>query len=82
MLQRWVLTTRPGVESDTEPNDDPRRENVMYVIERDALDMLFTALRQRNFRLLGPTVRDGAIIYDDLASTAELPAGWTDTQCR
>jgi hypothetical protein len=54
----------------------------MYVIERDALDMLFTALRQRNFRLLGPTVRDGAIIYDDLASTAELPAGWTDTQCR
>jgi ferredoxin len=25
-------------------------------------------------------VRDGAIIYDDLASTAELPAGWTDTQ--
>ncbi len=52
----------------------------MYVIERDTLDVLFTALRQRNFRLLGPTMRDGAIIYDELASTAELPAGWTDTQ--
>jgi ferredoxin len=53
---------------------------MMYVIERDTLDVLFTALRQRNFRLLGPTVRDGAIIYDELASTADLPAGWTDTQ--
>jgi ferredoxin len=52
----------------------------MYVIERDTLDVLFTALRQRNFRLLGPTVRDGAIVYDELASTAELPVGWTDTQ--
>jgi ferredoxin len=52
----------------------------MYVIERDTLDILFTALRQRNFRLLGPTVRDGAILYDELASTTELPAGWTDSQ--
>jgi ferredoxin len=53
---------------------------MMYVIERDALDILFVALQQRNFRLVGPTVRDGAILYDDLASTAELPAGWTDAQ--
>jgi ferredoxin len=53
---------------------------MMYVIERETLNVLFTALQRRNFRLLGPTVRDGAIIYDELASTAELPAGWTDTQ--
>ena len=52
----------------------------MYVIERDTLDVLFAALRKRLFRLLGPTVRDGAVIYDDLTSTAELPVGWTDTQ--
>jgi sulfhydrogenase subunit beta (sulfur reductase) len=52
----------------------------MYVIERDTLESLLTALRQRNFRLLGPTVRDGAIIYDDLASAADLPASWTDAQ--
>lgn len=52
----------------------------MYVIERETLDTLFTVLRQRRFRLLGPTVRDGTIVYDELASTADLPVGWTDSQ--
>lgn len=52
----------------------------MHVIERDALTALFAALRQRAFRLLGPTVRDGAIVYDELTSPADLPQGWTDTQ--
>ena len=34
----------------------------------------------RGFRVLGPTVRDGAIVYDDLDSAADLPVGWTDEQ--
>jgi len=46
----------------------------------DRLDDLFAALREREFRVIGPTVRDGAIVYDDLASMADLPAGWTDEQ--
>ena len=29
---------------------------------------------------MGPTVRDQAIVYDDIASVADLPAGWTDEQ--
>jgi ferredoxin len=52
----------------------------MQVIERDSLDALFVALRRRDFQLLGPTLRDGAIVYDELTSSAELPAGWSDTQ--
>ena len=50
------------------------------VIAPDALDRLIGALRTRGFRVLGPTVRDGAIIYDDLESADELPIGWTDRQ--
>ncbi len=30
--------------------------------------------------MIGPTVRDGAIVYDELASAADLPVGWTDEQ--
>ena len=30
--------------------------------------------------MLGPTVRDRAIVYDELDSVADLPAGWTDEQ--
>ncbi|MEW6297050.1 MAG: 4Fe-4S dicluster domain-containing protein [Thermodesulfobacteriota bacterium] len=52
----------------------------MHVIERSAVDALFAALRRRNFRLLGPAIRDGAIVYDELASPADLPIGWTETQ--
>ncbi len=30
--------------------------------------------------MIGPTVRDGAIVYDDLNSADGLPVGWTDEQ--
>jgi len=48
------------------------------VIEPDALDDLIRVLSARGFRVLGPTVRDGAIVYDEIDSAAELPIGVTD----
>jgi sulfhydrogenase subunit beta (sulfur reductase) len=50
------------------------------VIEPDALEELIRALHDRGFRVLGPTVREGAIVYDELESAAQLPIGWTDEQ--
>jgi len=50
------------------------------VLEPDALEALISALRDRGYRVLGPRRRDGAIVYDDLDSAAELPIGWTDEQ--
>jgi ferredoxin len=50
------------------------------VIAPEALDRLVEALRSRGFRVLGPVVSNGAIVYDDLNSAADLPIGWTDTQ--
>ena len=52
----------------------------MATIERDALDELFAALRKRGYEVIGPTVRDGAIVYDEIATSADLPVGWTDEQ--
>jgi ferredoxin len=49
-------------------------------ISRQALQALIDALASRGYRVLGPTLRDGAIVYDDVASLADLPAGWTDQQ--
>lgn len=45
-----------------------------------ALGALLDALRADGFRLVGPTVRDGAIVYDEIASLADLPKGWTEEQ--
>jgi ferredoxin len=52
----------------------------VHVIERDDFDLLLAALGRRGYTIIGPTVRDGAIVYDEIASAAELPAGWTDEQ--
>jgi sulfhydrogenase subunit beta (sulfur reductase) len=49
-------------------------------IERAALDELFGVLEARGYTPIGPLVRDRAIVYDELHSSAELPAGWTDVQ--
>jgi formate hydrogenlyase subunit 6/NADH:ubiquinone oxidoreductase subunit I len=49
-------------------------------LSRSDFDALFTALEGRGYQVVGPTVRDGAIVYDVLHGSAGLPAGWTDTQ--
>ncbi len=50
------------------------------LIEPEALEGLLGALTGRGFRVVGPTVRDGAIVYEDLESAADLPIGWKDSQ--
>jgi len=49
-------------------------------LERQDFPRLLDALSSRGYRIVGPTVRDGAIIYDEVKSVAELPEGWTDEQ--
>jgi sulfhydrogenase subunit beta (sulfur reductase) len=53
---------------------------VTAVIPVGALADLIASLKKRGFRVLGPTLRDGAIVYDELESAAGLPVGWTDRQ--
>jgi ferredoxin len=52
----------------------------MKVMRRESLDALIAALDRRGFTVVGPTVEDGAIVYDEIASSGDLPAGWTDVQ--
>jgi sulfhydrogenase subunit beta (sulfur reductase) len=49
-------------------------------LERSDLDLLFGALQRRGYTIVGPRLRDRAIVYDELATAADLPAGWTDEQ--
>jgi ferredoxin len=50
------------------------------VITPRTLDLLIGALAARGYRVLGPVLRDGAIVYDDLGAASDLPIGWTDRQ--
>ena len=58
----------------------PADREGQLIMARSHLDQLLGAITRRGFRLIGPTVRDGAIVYDEISSSADLPAGWTDEQ--
>jgi len=50
------------------------------VTTTEGLQALLGALRRRGYHVVGPTVRDQAIVYDDIDAIADLPRGWTDEQ--
>ncbi|MBF6076715.1 4Fe-4S dicluster domain-containing protein [Nocardia beijingensis] len=48
----------------------------IVMIDRAGLDRLVDVLQQRGYRVIGPQVRDNAIVLDELDSGKRLPAGW------
>jgi ferredoxin len=50
------------------------------ILSVDGVDRLVASLRKRGYTVIGPQVRDGAVVYDELDSGDELPVGWTDIQ--
>lgn len=52
----------------------------LAIITRDGLEALLAGLKRRDYRLIGPTLRDQAIVYDDIDGIADLPQGWGDEQ--
>jgi sulfhydrogenase subunit beta (sulfur reductase) len=49
-------------------------------LERRDFDRLIEALAGRGYEVLGPKVREGAIAFEPVASSADLPVGLTDEQ--
>ena len=49
-------------------------------VKRADLQRLIDLLRGRGYRVIAPTIRDGAILYDTVTDLDQLPVGWTDRQ--
>lgn len=78
-------TTGPVVEdasvNDRGPADPPAPDGTDAVVfGLDGLDRLVAALWERGYRVMGPTVRDAAIVLDDLPTAGDLPIGCGDEQ--
>ena len=56
------------------------KNKVLYTINKSELDKLIGILQRDGYRVVGPTVRDGAITYEEIESVRQLPIGWTDSQ--
>ena len=50
------------------------------MLDIDGLAGLIDALKRDGYDVLGPTVRDGAIVHDHLSGIEDLPQGWRDEQ--
>lgn len=59
---------------------EPPKTAGFYILERQHLDLLLRVLIDHGCQVVGPTVSDGAIVYQPLTSIDELPSGWTDQQ--
>jgi sulfhydrogenase subunit beta (sulfur reductase) len=49
-------------------------------LSRASFAKLFPLLRQRGYTVIGPTIDQDAIVYAEVRSIDDLPAGWTDEQ--
>jgi ferredoxin len=50
------------------------------VLTVQGVEALLTHLQGSGYRVVGPRVREQAIVYDDIATITDLPRGWTDEQ--
>ena len=53
---------------------------VRHTLDRAHFPAFFAALEATGYEIVGPTVRDGAIVYDRIRGVEDLPIGWKDEQ--
>jgi formate hydrogenlyase subunit 6/NADH:ubiquinone oxidoreductase subunit I len=56
----------------------PAAQSTRSVVELEGFERLIPSLECRGFQVVGPTLRDGAIVYEPLRKLENLPAGWSD----
>lgn len=56
------------------------RVSANVVVPKPSLQKVFDNLRAGGFTLVGPTVRDGTVLIDEIAGIEDLPIGWTAEQ--
>ena len=57
--------------------DGPRGRRVLA---RSNFPKFLKAIQDAGYRVVGPTVREGAIVYADIRKESDLPIGWTERQ--
>jgi sulfhydrogenase subunit beta (sulfur reductase) len=51
-----------------------------FYLPKQSFQSLLDVLRAQGYRVMGPTRRDAAIVWDEIRSWEDLPIGWRDTQ--
>jgi len=54
--------------------------DISMFLSREKFADLIRELQRHGYEVVGPTIRQGAIVYERLNSVDDLPCGWTDRQ--
>jgi sulfhydrogenase subunit beta (sulfur reductase) len=50
------------------------------ILPKSSLQQLLDALSTKGYRIVGPMVRDGSVVWETVRSVSDLPIGWRDQQ--
>jgi len=50
------------------------------VLNRNDFQRLLDGLRSEGYKVVGPVLRNGSVVYDELTRDADMPVGWVDEQ--
>ena len=56
------------------------RVSARVLLPKASFQRVFDNLEAAGFTLVGPTVRDSAIVLEEITRVEELPLGWSDEQ--
>jgi len=55
-------------------------KELVYKIDVQGFNKLFSCFQEDGYTIVGPTIKDQAIVYEELNTITDLPIGWTDEQ--
>ena len=55
-------------------------EPLLHIVPRSGLEQLISVLRDDHHTIIGPTLREEVIVYDEITAAADLPIGVVDRQ--
>lgn len=67
------------MKKDKDDSSRPVGKKIVFVTTKD-FSFLFDSLQENGYKIIGPTLGEGAIVYDELNGVDDLPKGWTDEQ--
>ena len=61
-------------------NPDPFIPPPPALLPHAVFDQLIHTLKQKKYRVLGPMIKEGAVMYEEISTSKDLPIGWKDHQ--